>query len=773
MRLHHMPHLPVALLIDSTLKRVFPFHLFRSSQHARMLSLVPTAASLLDTQLDSALVALLGGRLRDGNDGLWQFGIGSDLRAAATASAAAVLKGPPADVLAAASRQDSASGCTAVGIAHAISALALSTELLRLLMELVPLVLQPRAGGQSILSKVAAFDVAIKAWLTTLGEWMIENRSELRAAQAAAQAVALTAGDRLNDILERKSRGYAGAAMPPRSPRRPAATAIVRMMQLVHVAEVHVRRFHSALCKCVHHPTTRYHRARVASAPPIDSNTGCVLTPQSRVALALVVHGTQLTMAAAVDEAFPATMRMLSLHTLAVEARGLLFEDRRREFFSLCGAYMLHTGVVRLALARLADASRLAMEVLRASAERSTARAVDEASDRAAAAAAVPAQGDAMLEMDIDSKQCSTLADEEDEEDTVLEDIGPPSSTPTFRAADTAVHMLSGYLALLALCVSRQRMLSQASHTLLAASLPAPEDMEVVLPASASPEASVAVLHNDALVAALDLWQVLTSEPGIVPLPLISHLAAVLMLAAVSASDVPPAVAPPIPAAGSRAAALRSRRSGEGGGAGTAVAAAFEPSESVVTALGAMGFDGLTARFAMDHLRSNDTATVVDFCLENDIAAMRATAATVADTAAKAASDAAPAEQPVAALLAGESDMLTQRLCMTLRSGVGAPLASSAAASTYAQSSNAAGEASCASQASFGAPTLRFERVPVATVADGILRFCKQAPSGRSSNGPPAAFVLQPLFGQLMRDAPLDAAVWLQGTLIRLFEFEV
>jgi hypothetical protein len=749
-----------------------------------MLSLVPTVAALLDTQLDASLSALLGGCLHDGDS--WQFGTGADISGVAAEAAAAVLSSPAEAVLAEAGSEDSASGRAAVGIAHAISALALSTELLRLLTELVPQLLQPRRGGQSILSKIAAFDVVIKAWFMRIGEWAINNRGELRAAQAAAQVAALTPADRVNDRLERRSHGYAGAAMRPRSPRRPAATAIVRMMQLVRVAEVHVRRFHSALCKCVHHPTTRYHRARVTSAPPIDATTGCVLTPQSRAALALAVHGTQLTMGAELDQASPATLRMLALHTLAIEARGLLFEDRRREFFSLCSAYMLRAGVVRLALVRLKEAGKLAMEALRASAVRRAVRAATEASDITAALASSTAPAAELPpvdnEADMSSEEpCAALAgDNDDDGDVILEGLGPTSTAPQFKTARTAVRMLSDYLALLALCVSRQRMLSQGSHVLLAAQLPDPSETETSPPAptTAAAEAAAASFHNDALAAALDLWRMLTAEPDVVPLPLISHLAAVLMLASVSASDLPPAASPPITAAGSRAAAsMRLRWSGEGGSAGGGAAAvAFEPSESVIMALEAMGFDAGTVRFAMEHLRSNDTNTVVDFCLENDVAEMRATAAAAADCAAKAAADVAPAaEQPPPAVLAANGDMLTQRLRATLGSSADETRAPSA---TCMQSSDAAAESSSklpqGTSSAFSAPP-RFERVPFAVVADGVLRFCRQSGSSSavSDDAPPSAFALQPLFGQLVRDAPFDAAQWLRSTLTFLFQTEV
>lgn len=672
-RLHDMPTMPPALLLDRSLKAagLLPMQLLRTSQADILAHVAPLAVAAAARHVQGALDAL------------------------------APFAGLSAD--AAFSLADSAAPSAASALARALSALALSSEVVRV----VPGVLeQLNAGGlrgQSIMSNVSGLEVACRALLPVASRWLdaAALRKRLGAAAEALSGVRPPAGalDAAEAARVAAVLGRASAKENKLAHRLAVAVPHLQLLSLLHTHVDHwVRSFHLAVCKCVHHPTSRHRRG--ASAPSggtVDPATGCILNRHSRLCLAYLVQGRKQSLdqsllpapgaggAAGLQGlgAHDALAAMQQLTAMAEDVRMCLFEMRRKEYYSLALGYFSGVGGLASLEARFGDAVRLAMFVQAQAdleADKPPALASQEADTDAAGAPAAGADA-LMLEAEDAAREadgaaapspagaCGLLVLREDgvaELDSCLSDMGVPRQgsmyycmqarmwcfafdagsgpvaeaakgaddkggkgagagagqgrlprhTPWAAAAQAVAPMLSTYLTLLSLLLHRRALVLHPAAPLLGHPLPDADGSEPPSAAIRPTEAALRSIQAAAAKAVLMLWSAVTSSPASsprLPTAVLSHLITTLCIAYMSQADK-------VKVLSSSAAPARTRNLW---GPGPAVRPPFIPSENTVAALSdQMGFPREQVQFVMNRLQTNEVTVLANYFLEHDVESM-------------------------------------------------------------------------------------------------------------------------------------------------------
>lgn len=784
LRLHNMPRMPPSLILDRGIRAsLLPTQVLRASQVSIVTRIAPLSMDAVDTHVQRAL---------DEMDAL--------STATAESSASSI-----AAVLPYASMESTASA-----VARAVSTLALVTELVRLLPSALDQLTVARTGGQSIMSKVTCLDLAVKALHPKAQEWM--DAPEVKSAATAQHARAdVEYGRRavLPGAIRPDVAAKVASTLVRVSPKEARITPskssttppLLQLPALLQNAEHNVRLFHAAVCKCVHHPTTRYRRGGSSPAvPAVDTATGCILTYHTRLALAFLAQGRKNALDAAsaiqpaggFDSSDPRSlMRMMwRLAACGEDTRVCLFEMRRKEYYSLTLAYFNAVGGFASLAARFSDAISAACVAFRQAAQaKAAAVAVAGRSHVAAGGGGAAAEGSgagpaggAAMDAEDTPPASSSPAVAGPTAVASAPSAGRPSgagSNPKTwaDAAAAAAPMLSTFLTLFSLLLHRRSLLQQSSASLMGHALPKADGSSPLSHARASREV-VLEIEATALRAVLELWQAISSSPTVaqsVPAGLLSHLVSTLSIAYAAKADkssVGPASAAAAAAGRGNASALAAAaaagvRTGSPWGPARDVARpAFVPSEAAVTALSdGMGFPRNQVEFVMNRISSNEVPLLANYFLEHDVESlMRAEQAAPASGGgagddSRAASAVVRArgtgaggsgDAVVQAAAAGAEDAPMDGTCSTAE--VNLPGDMLAQALTKSENEAADGSAAHASSRN-EVPSLP----TVADLGDGAMCLCIQD-TGH-------VFLLAPLIQQATHAAPDPAMEWI-STLI-------
>lgn len=791
LRLHNMPRMPPALILDRSVRAsLLPTQVLRASQVSIVTRIAPLTMDALNTHVQQAL---------------------DEMAALSAAGEEATGKS------AASALPYSAPEATASAVARAVSTLALATELVRLLPSVLEQLTVPTSDGQSIMSKITAFDLAVKSLHPSAQEWIDspDAKSTLNAQQAKIDAERGWAAA-LPGAVKPEVATKVAASLWRVSPKEPRAVAsktsttapLLQLPSLLQNAEHNVRLFHAAVCKCVHHPTTRYRRGTSSPATPAaDPATGCILTPHTHRALAFLAQGRKhaLDSAAAIRPAdgfdsCDARTLIRVMQRLAVcgeDTRVCLYEMRRKEYYSLMISYLHAVGGFESLAERFSDAIAAACAVLRKAAEakaaessaaqgpsRAAPRTQTSAANDSAEAAAVPDTDGAA--MDAEDTPGATAATAPSATATASRSGGAAASNAKSwaDAASVAAPMLSTFLTLFSLLLHQRSLMQQPSASLMGLALPDVDGPADAAPARPAGEV-VHEIQGIALRAVLQLWESLSAgasvAPGVPP-ALLSHLVSTLSVAYASKADktVPAPTGGRVNASILDAAPAGIGRNGSPWGpARNLVRPAFVPSESSISALSdGMGFPRDQVEFVMNRISSNEVPLLANYFLEHDVESMMRAgqaAAGAGDSAragsamprargngpgtASASGETTPAPAAPAAE-EGQGDTAVQQRLSAAR-GPDDPLAQA-----LAQSEKAA-----AAQRANGSDGAAVELVPEAalpTVADlgaGAMRLCMQNPGH--------VFLLAQLFQQATHAAPEPAKDWIASELSSLLSVRV
>lgn len=794
-----MPRMPPALILERGVRAsLLPTQVLRASQVGIVNRIAPLTMDALSLHVQHAL---------------------DEMAALSTASEKAAGK------LAVASLPHAATEATASAVARAVSTLALATELVRLLPSVLEQLTVPKPDGQSIMSKVTAFDLAVKCLHPTAQQWIDTPEAK---SSVTAQQLKVDAERGWNTVLpgtvKPEMAAKVGATLSRVSPKEPRPSAakttttapLLQLPSLLQNAEHNVRLFHAAVCKCVHHPTTRYRRGSSTPATPAaDAATGCILTPHTHRALAFLAQGRKqsLDSAAAVrpEEGFencdPRTLIrvMQRLAACGEDTRVCLFEMRRKEYYSLMISYVHAVGGFQSLAERFADAIQAACVVLRKAAESKAAEA--KASDTKAAKAAPggpeagtrgPSNGSAAVEGAAAAAAVpdSTDGAPMDAEDTPSAPFAPapartsaPSRSAALNAkswadaASVASPMLSTFLTLFSLLLHQRSLMQQPSAVLMGHALPSLSGSGSPPPGRPAAEV-VREIQAIALKAVLQLWEALSAGASGVPPALLSHLVSTLSVAYASKADKSQAQS-----AGGRgnasgldpAAAAGGRAASPWGPARNLVRPAFVPSEAAISSLSdGMGFPRDQVEFVMNRISSNEVPLLANYFLEHDVESMmragqagapaggvsdgsraastampRSRGNGASDAAGTSADAAAPPPPPPAAIAADDA----QRNVAERPSAPEIPqdlLAQALVETSKAFSSNS-------KEGSKGTASETVPETKLPTVADlgaGAMRLCTQNPGH--------VFLLAQLFQQATHAAPEPAKEWIASETSRL-----
>lgn len=787
-----MPRMPPALILERGVRAsLLPTQVLRASQVSIVTRIAPLTMDALSLHVQHAL---------------------DEMAALSASSEKATGK------LTVASLPHATTEATASAVARAVSTLALATELVRLLPSVLEQLTVPKPDGQSIMSKVTAFDLAVKCLHPTAQQWFDAPDAK---AFATAQQVKVDAERGWNTVLPGTVKpeiaakvGATLSRVSPKEPRPSAAKAntiapLLHLPALLQSAEHNVRLFHAAVCKCVHHPTTRYRRGGSTPATPAaDAATGCILTPHTHRALAFLAQGRKqsLDSAAAVrpEEGFescdPRTLVrvMQRLAACGEDTRVCLFEMRRKEYYSLMISYVHAVGGFQALAERFADAIQAACVALRKAAE---SKAAEAKAAESKAAEAVPgaaeadtrgsSNGSAVVEGAAAAAPDATDGAPMDAQDTPTATAGPASARTTAPsrsaasvkswadAASVASPMLSTFLTLFSLLLHQRSLMQQPSAVLMGHALPSLNGSGSPAPGRSAGEV-VREIQAIALKAVLQLWEALSAGASGVPPALLSHLVSTLSVAYASKADKSQSQS-----AGGRgnasgldaAAGAVGRTTSPWGPARNLVRPAFIPSETAISSLSdGMGFPRDQVEFVMNRISSNEVPLLANYFLEHDVESMmragQATAAAggVADGSRAAsttmprprgngASDAAGTNAEVAVAPAATAEDDAQRNLAEHPSEPETP--QDALAQALAETSKAA--ASSCKEGSKGTAPESVPETKLPTVADlgaGAMRLCTQNPGH--------VFLLAQLFQQATHAAPEPAKEWIASEISRL-----
>lgn len=336
---------------------------------------------------------------------------------------------------------DSSAAGAASAVARALSSLALASEVVRVVPNVLEQLTSSGARGQSLISNVSKLELMAKSLVTTMNNWLDSPVLRKRlgtVAESLSDTSPSSAGEpletaRVSAILARVSSKENKLAN-----RMAVAVPHLQLLALLQSnIDIAVRNFHLSVCKSVHHPSSRNRRAGGnALSQGVDPATGCILNSSSRLCLAYLVQGRKQSLdrsvvpgmhrnttadggsgssslwppqtdenaaqPSGIDSAMEgvderlhnlspreALAAMQHLTMMADDVRMCLFEMRRKEYFALALGYFNAIGGIQSISARFHDAVQLAQVVHAKAEEEQQQKAADnEAANKANASTA-------------------------------------------------------------------------------------------------------------------------------------------------------------------------------------------------------------------------------------------------------------------------------------------------------------------------------------------------------------------------------------------------
>ena len=233
LRLHGLPNMPPALLLERSLKpSLMPQHVLRTSQTEILAHIAPLCISATSAHVQGAL------------DALEPFSHKTPVAAFDVA--------------------DSGAAGAASATARALSSLALASEVVRVVPNVLEQLTASGTRGQSLISNVSKLELMCKALVATMNHWLdtsalrkrlgavAESLCDTSAAASSSAGGAMDAA-RVSAILSRVSTKENKLAN-----RVAVAVPHLQLLALLQGnVDATVRNFHLSVCKSIHHPPSR------------------------------------------------------------------------------------------------------------------------------------------------------------------------------------------------------------------------------------------------------------------------------------------------------------------------------------------------------------------------------------------------------------------------------------------------------------------------------------------------------------------------------------